>query len=78
LNENECAKKEKNKLMGISRQPVKIMTNKKHPEDVEYFKYLYSTMINDARNLCGVELRISLGKRCIQQKKRLFSPSKWT
>ena len=65
-------KKRENKLASISRQPVKIMTNKKQTENVEYFKYLCSMMINDARYLCGIELRISVGKRCIKQEESSF------
>ena len=35
---------EKTKVMRISRQPspIQIMTDQKHPENVEYFKYLGS------------------------------------
>jgi hypothetical protein len=42
---------EKNKIMGISRQPlpVKIMIDQKQLESVESFKYLGGILTNDGR-----------------------------
>jgi len=55
-------KVEKTKVMRISRQPspIQIMTDQKHPENVEYLKYLGSIMTNDARE---TESRIDMAKR---------------
>jgi hypothetical protein len=42
---------EQTKVMRISKQgsTVQIMSDQKHPENVEYFKYLVSMVTNDAR-----------------------------
>jgi hypothetical protein len=62
---------EKTKVVRISRQPspVKIMMNKKQPENVKHFNYLGSMMINDARYTREIKFRIAIGKPAFNKKK---------
>jgi hypothetical protein len=50
--------------MRISRQPypIKIMTDQKQLENVEYFSYLGSMMTNDARCTREIKSRIAMAK----------------
>jgi hypothetical protein len=68
---------EKNKVMKISRQPspIQIMTEEKHPENVEYFRYLGSMMTNDTRYTPEIKCRIVMAKSGCQE---AFSPANWT
>jgi len=66
---------EKTKVMRISRQPfpVKIMTDLKHLENVEYFKYLGSILTNDGRCTCEFKYRIAIAKAAFNKKRTLFT-----
>ena len=52
---------EQTKVMRISKQgsTVQIMSDQKHPENVEYFKYLVSMVTNDARCKREINSRIA-------------------
>jgi predicted acetyltransferase len=74
-NENECGN---TKVMRISRQPfaVRIMVDQKQLEDVKYFNYLGSMLINDA--ICTeIKSNFSMEKGAFNKKKALFTES-WT
>jgi hypothetical protein len=66
---------EKTKVMRISRQPprIKIMTDQKQLENVEYFNYLGSMITNDARCTREIKSRIALAKAAFNKKKTLFT-----
>jgi hypothetical protein len=51
---------EKTKVLRISRQPspIKVMTDQKQLENVEYFNYLVSMITNDARCTSEIKSRI--------------------
>jgi len=51
------------------------MTDHKQPENVEYFNYLDSMIINDARCTCEIKSCIVIAKAAfsIQQMKTLFT-----
>jgi hypothetical protein len=51
---------EKTKVMRISSQPfpVKIMLVQKQLENVEFFKYLGSSLTSDGRFTCEIKCRI--------------------
>ena len=58
----------------ISRKPfpLQMMTNQKHLENVEYFKYLGSTA-NYARCTREIKSRNSMAKAAFKRKKNLFN-----
>jgi hypothetical protein len=60
------------KVMRTSRQPslIQIMTDQKHPENVEYFTYLGSIIINDESEN---ESRIDMTKAPINTRKTLVT-----
>jgi hypothetical protein len=66
---------EKTKIMRISRQPspIKIMTDQKQLENVEYFNYLGSRITNDARCTREIKSRIGMEKTAFNKKKTLFT-----
>jgi hypothetical protein len=72
---------EKTKVMKISRQPSSPNTDYdrsgKNPENVEYFNYLGSMMINDASCTREIKSRIVMAKAAIDRKKTL-SLANWT
>ena len=65
----------KKMLMRISREsfPVKIMTDQKQMETVEYFNCLGSMTTNDARCTREIKYRIAMEKAAFNRKKILFS-----
>jgi hypothetical protein len=66
---------EKTKVMRISRQPspIKIITDQKQPENLEYFNYLGSMITNDARCTHEMKSRIAMTKAAFNNKKTLFT-----
>jgi len=52
------------KVLRISRQPspIQIMIDQKQLENVEYFSYLGSVMINNGRYTCEIKSRITMEK----------------
>ena len=60
-------------VMGISRQPslIQIMIDQKQPENVEYFNYLCSKIINDARGTREMKSRAAMAK-AVFSKNSLF------
>jgi hypothetical protein len=42
--------------------PVKIMIDRKQPENLESFKYLGSILANDRRYTCEIKCRIAMAK----------------
>jgi len=69
---------EKTKVMRISRQPfpVTIMIDQKQLENVEYFKYLGSILINDGRCTCEIKCITAMAKAAFIKKRALFT-STW-
>ena len=65
----------KTKVMRISRQPfpVKIMTDQKQLEKVEFFKYLGSILTNDGRCTCEIKCRIAMAKAAFNKTRTLFT-----
>jgi hypothetical protein len=65
----------KTKVKGISRNPspVKIMTDQKQLENVNYFNHLGNMTTNDARRTRGIEFRIAMAKAAFNRKKNLFT-----
>ena len=61
--------------MRISRQvfPVQVTIDHKQLENVEYFKYLVSILINDGRCTCEIKCRIAMAKAAFNKKKALFT-----
>jgi hypothetical protein len=61
--------------MRISRQPypIKIMTDQKQLESVEYFNYLGSMITNYARCTREMKARIATAKSAFNRKKTLFT-----
>jgi hypothetical protein len=51
--------------------PVQIMVDSKHPENVEYFNYLGSTITNGARCTRAVKSRIVMAKAALNMNKIL-------
>ena len=49
------------------------MTDHKQPENVEYFNYLGSMIINDARCTCEIKSSIVMAKAAVNEKKTLFT-----
>jgi hypothetical protein len=66
---------EKTKVMRISRQPstIKVMTEQKQLENVEYFNYLGHMITNDARCTCEMKSRIAMAKAAFNKKKSLLT-----
>jgi hypothetical protein len=66
---------EKTKVMRVSRQPsqIKITTDQKQLENVEYFNYLGNMITNDARCTCEIKTRIAMAKAAFNKKKTLFA-----
>ena len=66
---------EKTKVMRISRQPspVTIKIDQKQLENLEYFKYLVSVLINGERCTCEIKSRIAMAKAAFNKKKTLFT-----
>ena len=54
----------KTKMIRISRQssPTQIKIDQKQPEDVEYFNFLGSLIINDATCTREIQFRIGMAK----------------
>jgi hypothetical protein len=65
---------EETKTLRISRKPspVQIMLDQKQLENVEYFNYLGSMIMNDARCTCEIKSRIAMAKAAFN-KKTLFT-----
>ena len=65
---------EETKLMTISRQPspVTITIDQKQLDNVKYFKYLGSMLIEDGRCTCEIKSRIAMAKAAFNKKKNLF------
>jgi hypothetical protein len=65
----------KTKVMRISRQPypMKIMLDQKQLENVEYFNYLGTMIINDARCTREIKSRIAMAKAAFNKKKTRFT-----
>jgi hypothetical protein len=63
------------KVMGILRQPspLRITKDQRQLENVEYFKYLGSMIINDARCTLKIKYRIAMAKAAFNKKKNLFT-----
>jgi hypothetical protein len=61
--------------MRISRQPypIKIMIDQKQLQNVEYFNYFGSMIINDARRTREIKSRIAMAKAAFNKKKTLFT-----
>jgi hypothetical protein len=61
--------------MRISRQPypIKIMTDRKQLENVEYFNYLGGMITNDARCTREIKSRIIMAKATFKKKRTLFT-----
>jgi hypothetical protein len=53
--------------------PIKIMTDQKQLENVEYFSYLGSMITSDARCTCEIKSRIAMAKAAFNNKKTLFT-----
>jgi hypothetical protein len=49
------------------------MTDQKHLENVESFKYLGSILTNDGRCTCEIKCRIAMAKAAFNKKRDLFS-----
>jgi hypothetical protein len=66
---------EKTKVIRISKQlsQMKIMTDQKQLENVEYFNYLGSMITNDARCTRELKSRIAMAKAAFNKKKTLFT-----
>jgi hypothetical protein len=66
---------ETTKVMRISRHPssVATMIDQKQLENVEYFKYLDSTLTNDGTYTCEIKSRIDMTKAAFNKKKTLFT-----
>jgi hypothetical protein len=66
---------EKTNVMRTSRQPypIKIMIDRKHVENVEYFNYLGSMITSDARCTREIKSRIAVAKAAYNKKKTLFT-----
>jgi hypothetical protein len=65
---------EKTKVMRIPRQPFpkQIMIDQKQLANVEYFNYLDSMIINDARCTHDFKTRIAMAKAAFNKKKTFF------
>jgi hypothetical protein len=64
----------KTKVMKISRQPssVEIMIHQKQPENAEYFNYLGSIIIKDARRTRELKSRNTMAKRAFNKTTALY------
>jgi hypothetical protein len=60
---------EKNKVMGISRQPspIQIMIEEKQPDNVEYLRYLCSMITNYTRYTPEIKSRIVMEKAAVKK-----------
>ena len=52
------------------------MTDQKHQQNVEYFKYLSSMIKNDARCTRGIKSKISMARAVFSKKHALFTKKK--
>jgi hypothetical protein len=70
---------EKTKVMKILRKPppLQIMTDHKQLQNVEYFNYLGSMMINNTRHIFEIKSRITIAKAAFNREKNL-SPANWS
>jgi hypothetical protein len=71
-NVNKCGK---TKVVRISRLifPVKIMIDQKQLENIDFFKYLGSILINNGRCTCEIKCRIAMAKAAFKKKRTLFT-----
>jgi len=53
--------------------PMKMMTDQKQPQNVEYFKYLRSMITNGAGCARGIKSRISMAREVFSKKHALFT-----
>jgi hypothetical protein len=53
------------------------MTDKKQPENVEYFNYFGSMIANDARCTRQIKSRVATAKQH-STRRRIISPQSWT
>jgi hypothetical protein len=65
----------KTAVMRISMQPspMKMKTDQKQPQNVEYFKYQSSTITNGARCARGIKSRISMARAVFRRKHAIFT-----
>jgi hypothetical protein len=63
---------EKTKVMRISRQPspLQTLTDQKQVENVEYFKYVGSTLTYDARCTCEIKSKNATLKATFMKRKK--------
>jgi len=63
------------KVMGILRQPspLRITKDQRQLENVEYFNYLGSMIMNDARCMLEIKSRIAMAKAAFSKKNNLFT-----
>ena len=61
--------------MEIWRQPspIQFVIHQKHPESMEYFKYVGSVITSDARRTREIQSRIDMAKAVFNRKKTLFT-----
>ena len=66
---------EKTKVMRISRQPspIQLMKDQKQLENVEYFSYLCSMIMNDAQCTQEIKSRIAKAKAAFNKKRTFFT-----
>ena len=66
---------ERTKIRRISREPspLQIMIDNRQLENVKYFNYLGSMIINDARCTREIKSRIAMAKTAFNRKKTLFT-----
>jgi hypothetical protein len=69
----------KTKVMRISREPspLRIMTDQKQLENMEYFKYFGCTITNDTRCTRKTKSELPWQKQH-STGRRIFSPANWT
>jgi len=52
--------------------PVTIMIDQNQLQNVEFFKYLGSMLINDGRGMCEIKSRIAMAKAAFNKKKTFY------
>jgi hypothetical protein len=70
----------KTKIIRISGQPppLQTMIDGKQLENLEYFNYLDSPVISDAKYTREVKSMTAMSKEAFKQKKKTSSPRNWT
>jgi hypothetical protein len=68
------------KVIKISWQPspMQIMVDQNQPENMEYFSYCDSMIMNDARCACEIKSRIAVANAAFKGDEDSFLPVNWT